>query len=269
MKFQNIIDMHTHSDNSFDGNHSVILLCESAFNKKAKAIAITDHCEIDSKTMDFRALTINSFVNTKMAQDSFCGNFIVMQGIELGQALYNKPLAEQILNDFDYDFVLGSIHNLKDMEDFYFLDYKQYDVDDLLTKYFECELELAKWNKFDSLAHLTYPFRYIYERENYKSDLNKFSELIDEILLTLVKNKKALEINTSGFFMKIGETLPNENIVKRFKELGGEYITVGSDAHYAEKICNGIEAGLELAQKCGFEYITIYQKREPVLIPIE
>ena len=62
MKFQNIIDMHTHSDNSFDGNHSVILLCESAFNKKAKAIAITDHCEIDSKTMDFRALTINSFV---------------------------------------------------------------------------------------------------------------------------------------------------------------------------------------------------------------
>lgn len=269
MSLANFVDMHVHSDNSFDGHHSVILLCENACLKGVRGIAITDHCEIDSKTMDFRALTLNSFVNSRLAQKVFAGNLIVIQGIELGQAIYNKPLAEKILSEFDYDFVLGSIHNLENMEDFFFLDFKEYSVDDLMRRYFEAELELAQWNHFDSLAHLTYPLRYLVDRENLYLDLKPYSELIDEILLTLIKNQKALEINTSGLSMKMHATLPDAPIVRRFKELGGKYITLGSDSHYAERIGNGIEEGMRLAKQCGFDFVTIYHKREPVMIPIQ
>ncbi len=75
-------------------------------------------------------------------EEIFEGQLLVLKGLELGQAIYNKELAEQILDNYDYDFVLGPIHNLENMEDFYFLDYSNYDVDDLLEKYFNAIYQL-------------------------------------------------------------------------------------------------------------------------------
>ena len=182
MSFSNLTDMHTHSDHSFDGNHSCMMLCEGAVHKGLNVIAITDHCEIDSKELDFRAFCTNQYVETFKAKRFFEGQLLVLQGLELGQAIYNKPLAERILNDFNYDFILGSIHNLENMEDFYFLDYSQYDVYDLLEKYFKAEYELVVWNQFDSLAHLTYPLRYIKGNAKINIDLTRFSDIIEQIL---------------------------------------------------------------------------------------
>ncbi len=267
--FVNYMDMHTHSDHSFDGHHSCMLLCESAVEKGIEGLAITDHCEIDSKDFDFRAFCSNQIVDTRKSKKFFEGTLLVIQGIEMGQAIYNKELAESILDKYHYDFVLGSIHNLENMEDFYFLDYDKYDVYELLDRYFDAELELCEWNKFDSLAHLTYPLRYISERTDIKVDLNKFSDKIEAILKTLIKNEKALEINTSGLFQEIHDFLPTKEIVKMYKQLGGKYITIGSDSHYCSKLGCGIEDGMKMAKECGFDDITIYQHRNPVLLPIE
>jgi histidinol-phosphatase (PHP family) len=63
--------------------------------------------------------------------------------------------------------------------------------------------------------------------------------------------------------------MPGEEIVKRFKDLGGEYITIGSDAHYADHLGAGIPEGMAIAERCGFKTVTLYQKREPIQIPIE
>lgn len=99
--------------------------------------------------------------------------------------------------------------------------------------------------------------------------MSRFSDKIDKILALLIKNEKALEINTSGYFNEMKDILPNAEIVARYKELGGKYITLGSDSHYYDKIGMGIEQGLDAAKKCGFEYFTVYRKRRPYLIPIE
>ena len=269
MSFSGIIDMHTHSDHSFDGNHSCMLLCESAVAKGLDVLAITDHCEIDSKELDFRAFSTNQFFESYKAKKFFEGRLLVLQGLELGQAIYKKELAESILNGFKYDFILGSIHNLENMEDFYYLDYSQYDVADLLNKYFDTVYELCLWNQFDSLAHLTYPLRYMKGEAGLDIDLSKFSDKIEAILKTLVKNEKALEINTSGLFVKLNETLPDKSIIKLFKELGGKYITIGSDSHYYNDLGRGIKQGMALAKECGFDNMAVYQQREPLLIPIE
>ncbi len=269
MNFSRLIDMHTHSDHSFDGNHSCMLLCEGAVDKKISVIAITDHCEIDSKNTDFRAFCINQYFEVCKAKKFFEGQLLVLKGLELGQAIYNKELAEQILDKYDYDFVLGSIHNLENMEDFYFLDYSNYDVDDLLEKYFNAIYQLCLWDKFDSLAHLTYPLRYIKGNAKIDIDLTRFSDIIEQILKTIIRNGKALEINTSGLFLDLNETLPPKNIVQLFKDLGGEYLTIGSDSHFYNKLGSGIEQGFRLAKDCGFKYTTIYQHREPVQLPIE
>ena len=187
---------------------------------------------------------------------------------ELGQAIYNIPLANHILDKFNYDFVLGSIHNLPEMEDFFFMDYKDKDVYDLLSRYFQKELELAKWDGFDSLAHLTYPLRYMVGEQKIPVDMTRFDDVIGEIFETLIKNHKALEINTSGIAMPLGDTLPGEAYIQRFHDMGGQYITVGSDAHVPEKLCGNVDKGMALAKKCGFDYVTIFNRREPMLVPI-
>lgn len=249
-----------------------MFLAETAYMKGLRAIAFTDHIEIDGYYRDrFDRTAIQSFFEAAKARSAFSGKFIVCVGAEIGQAVYDKPVAEKLLDTLKYDFVIGSLHNLPNVQDFYYMDFNDESIDymKLLGEYYEWVLKLAEWDRFDALGHLTYPLRYIVGNYGKSVDMSKFSELIDAILLTLAKNKKALEINTAGLRQPIGLTSPDESIVRRFRELGGKFITVGSDAHYAEHLGEGIEKGYEIALKCGFDKVAIYQDRMPTLIPIE
>ena len=270
MKFNNIVDLHTHSIFSFDGNDSCEKLCRSAIGKGVSVLAITDHCDIDGADIDADALCSAQVKELSRLQEKYKNSLCLLKGLEIGQGIYRKELTQRILKDYSYDFILGSLHNLENMEDFYFLDYSKFDVYKLLEQYFEGLLELSEWEvSFDSLAHLTYPLRYIVAREKIDVDMSRFSEIIDAVFENLVKNKKALEINTSGLFMELSDTLPNISLVKRFKEIGGEYVTIGSDSHYADRICQGVDKGIKVAYEAGFRNITIFKNRQPMLIPIE
>ncbi|MBQ7740750.1 MAG: histidinol-phosphatase HisJ family protein [Eubacterium sp.] len=269
MDFNNIYDLHTHSNNSFDGKHSCVLLCEHAIKNGAKGIAITDHLDIDDPELDIRHFTTNQYVDTFSVKKTFKNVLEVYQGIELGQGIYRKELSQEIMQKFKYDIVVGSIHNLENMKDFYFLDYNDYDVNDLLKRYFKAELELIKWNKCDVLAHLTYPLRYICGKYKMKVNLNDYDNEINEILEALVKYDTALEVNTSSLYNYHNDFMPGESIVKRYKELGGKYVTAGSDAHYCYSVCSNLDAAYALLYKCGFRYTTVYRNREPFLIELK
>ena len=145
--------------------------------------------------------------------------------------------------------------------------YNESNVPALLKQYFDELLDTASNADFDSLAHLTYPTRYIIQRTDINPELDRYSEVIDNILKALVDRDKALEINTSGL-RTIGVTMPDINIIKRFKELGGKYVTIGSDAHSVSKLGYGIEKGIEIAKTCGFDYFTVFENRQPELVQI-
>lgn len=265
-----IIDTHVHTDNSPDGHHSAMYMCECAEMSGLRAIAFTDHVETDAYRRDhYDRTALQSFIDVSKARSAFCGKLLVCAGVELGQPMYDVETAEKIITDLPYDFVLGSVHNLENEADFAYLEYEKLDVTHVLNLYFDELIKLARWAKFDSLAHLTYPLRYIVGEHGIPVDTNKFSDKIDEILTLLVENGKALEINTSGLRQKLQRTMPEENIVRRFRQLGGEMVTVGSDSHYASDIGAGISNGLEIAKRCGFDNVTLFQNRTPVQIPIE
>lgn len=268
MKYKNIFDTHTHSANSFDGHHSCKQLCEGIIKNGGIGIAITDHCDIDGTKDGCWDFEDRQFAEVLEAKATF-PQIKVYNGVELGQPLFEKELSEEFLSKYDFDFVLGSVHNLKDMEDFYFLDYKQYDIYSLLQQYFNALLDLAKWNKTDSLAHLTYPLRYIVAREKINVDMSKFDDIIEEIFSTIIANNKAIELNVSGLSMDMNDTLPNKAYIKKFHDMGGKYVTVGSDSHYFDKVCNNIDNGYDILKECGFEHFTVFEKREPKLIAIE
>lgn len=269
MEFKKLTDMHMHTDNSPDGVHSTMYMCEQAELKGMRAVAFTDHCEVDAYYKDnYDKSGLQAYFEVAKARHVYSGKLLVLEGIELGQAVYDPELAQDIIDEYNYDIVLGSIHNLRNREDFWTLDCGQKDVEPLLQEYFEELIALTQWGRFDVLAHLTYPLRYMIGERGLKVDLDRFGDKIDQILRKLVSDSKALEINTSGLRQPLGTTLPTADIVQRFRDLGGEYITIGSDAHNADDIGSGVETGLKIAQACGFTCVTIFQNHTPVQIPI-
>ncbi|MDR2646770.1 MAG: histidinol-phosphatase HisJ family protein [Oscillospiraceae bacterium] len=272
MNPKNLLDLHIHTDNSFDGNHSAIFLCETAVSRGLRAVALTDHLEMDHFfDQNFDRTAMQSYFEIVKARSAFRGTLVVLAGVELGDPTYDIPQSEALLRQYDYDFVIGSIHNLRNTADFWFLRYDEITDDEirtLLEQYFEEVLALARWGKFDALAHLTYPLRYICGEHGRKVDLHVYAQQIDAILETAAKNQLALEINTSGLRQKIGVTMPNLDIVRRFRALGGKRVTIGSDAHFAKDLGAGIAEGMEIALRAGFSHVSLYQNREPIEILI-
>lgn len=269
MRYRYISDCHTHSDNSSDGADSIMMLCERAAALGFYALAITDHCECDAYfTEEYDKSIRQSFFETRKAKAVFDGQLKILSGVELGQPLQNLGAAEDALSACEFDFVLASAHILPGMDDFYYMDYTQNEIGSLLKEYFNYVYEMVEWGKFDSLAHLTYPLRYMVGR-GFQVDLSQFHEEIDRILSRLIADGKALEINTSGLRQEIGCTMPDLGLVSRYRELGGTYITIGSDAHRWADVGAGVEDGMQLAQRGGFKHFTLFEKRTPRLVPIE
>ena len=270
--YKNIVDLHVHTDNSFDGNHSATFFCEKAEVLDLRAIAFTDHCEVDQFRTDseYEKRIFQAFFEVAKVRSAFKGKMIVLNGIELGQPAFDIETAEDIIARYDYDQIIGSVHNLRGGEDFYFMENLSMDeAKDLLKQYFNEIIIMLEWGNFDVLAHLTYPLRYFYSKSNLEIDLSEFEEQIEKILKLTAEKGIALEINTAALRQPLNKLSPELDIIRKFKEMGGRYVTVGSDAHFAEHLAADIERAYEVALEAGFECITFFQKRTPMLMKIE
>ncbi len=270
MKYRYVSDSHVHTRCSSDAVDTSFAVCESAVERGIFALTITDHCECNAfRRGGYDRSVPLSCAETEKAAAAFAGRLRVLCGIELGEPLQELSAAEQALGCGQFDFVLASVHNVRGKEDFYSLNYADEDVDDLLARYFGELLETVEWGRFDSLAHLTYPLRYMAGKSHIPINMGKWSGSVDGILKALIRKQKALEVNTSGLRQEIGATLPDLPILRRYRELGGELVTLGSDAHRREDVGAGIEAGLDVLRKAGFQNFAVYVAHEPKIYPIE
>ena len=270
MSGMRLIDMHIHSDNSPDGTHSPMFMCEYAVRNGLRAAAFTDHCEIDKFfEQKYNSSVFHSYFECVKARNAFEGQLLVLIGLEIGQPLHNVDLSNKVINSKPYDYILGSVHTPRGQSlDIKEMEFDKLDIYKFMEDYFLELAEIAQWNGCDALAHLTCPIRHIQGRYNIDFDFSKISEVTDFLLETMIKNGKALEINTSGLRQSIGITMPDENIIKRYRELGGTLITIGSDSHNAYDVGAGIEKGMSIAKKCGFDKVTFYVNREAMQIEI-
>ncbi len=266
----NLFDSHVHSDNSPDGHSPISLLCEKAVEFGLSGIAITDHCDINVyEEEQFEMRMRQSFFESIIAREVFKNKLIVSPGIELGQPLDDLASTEKALKRGAYDVVLAGLHYRPGGgEDFYYIDFTKQDPYAFMQEYYEEIYRTVAWDGFDVLAHLDYPLRYIEGKWKIKMDLSRFAPLIDEILALLAKNQKALEINTAALRRGIGRITPTLEQLQRFRQLGGRYVTLGSDAHQSECVGGCLQEGMELLTAAGFEEFTFYRKRQPCLLRI-
>lgn len=265
-----LCDCHMHTSRSFDGSNTAQEMVDRAAELGIPVIALTDHCEINEfYSTGYCSSVPMAWKAAHEQQERQSGSSPeVLVGIELGQPGTNYELAERVLTAHEYDFVLASVHNLLHMPDFYYLSYTEENAAFLLGHYFGELLNVVQWGNFDSLAHLTYPLRYITGEFGIRIDLAQYAGQIDAILSLLAQKGKALEINTSGLRQKIGTTLPHFELVKRFRQLGGRYVTVGADAHCTKDLGTGIAEGIGIAKQAGFDAVTVYRRRCPCEIKI-
>lgn len=277
MKNRIICDSHTHSNNSFDAENSVMQMLEYASRINLSSLTITDHFaselyyKSDTEFGDLQRLLLKSISDVHVARSKGVPNTELLCGIELGEPLHNLSATQEVLRLTDYDFVLCSVHNIREKEDFFLLDYETEDITELLKKYFLELCECIQWGDFDSLAHITYPFRYIGDKYKTSMDLSRYKLQIDELLSLLVENDKALEFNTcrnDKLTAKSMNTCRDVYFLKRFKELGGRFITLGSDAHRVQDIAKGIDGAVDILYELGYKEITFFKKRKPTTIAI-
>ncbi len=270
MKYRYISDSHTHSDCSRDGDDPTMMMCESAARLGLYALTLTDHCECNTYVSEGYDRSIRqSYFEARKAAAVFHNRLHVYAGAEIGQPMQNLTAAQDAVESCEFDFVLASVHNVRNMADFFELDYSHIEVNDALNRYFDEMLETIEWGRFDSLAHLTYPWRYIVGERNLTIDDSLFSKRIDQVLKLLIEKRKALEVNTSGLRQRLEKTMPDLPVLRRYRELGGKLVTIGSDAHRWADVGGGIEQGLRLLQQAGFHHFAVYIRREPKFLPIE
>lgn len=264
-----IVDCHTHTRFSHDSDCEPADSYAAAKEKGLTYFAVTDHCDIEfCDIMDVKTPILDSVKTSKSY------NGYVLSGVEIGEALWNRDAADDVLKSADYDIVLGSVHAVRYGENpkpFSCVDFSRFgekEIREFMETYFNDVLETAEKCDYDVLTHLTNPLKYITGKYGIRVDLSRYATVIDTILKTTIKKGRALEVNTACLDTDYDELMPELPIIARYKELGGSLITLASDAHSADRIAHGFERMAAELRNWGFDTLCYYKKRKPILYGI-
>ena len=257
-----MFDYHMHSRVSFDGQDTGLSMALAAAKAGLTEICFTDHIDYDPfGTMGNMAFDTDEY---SAEYDSLAvPGLKIRRGMEFGMTRDNLEQFRKELSRRDFDFVLGSIHFVDGL-DVYFEEFWQgKTVLQAERRYLEETLACVQAHgDFDVLAHLTYISKPPCHPTHRPVSYDAHREIIDEILRLLVKKGKGLEMNTSGVD-RCGDFLPSADIFRRFRELGGEIVTVGSDAHRCDRVGQYSGYACEILKDI-FGYVCTFENRRPV-----
>lgn len=262
-------DSHVHSAYSGDGKATIDEMVQKAVSLGMKQICFTDHNDFDypyreGDRPDMFLLNADACLfDILRAREKYGNKIKILFGVELGLAPEVKRKNLILAKSYDFDFIIGSSHLCHTKDPYYPDFYEGREEKAAYREYFESILEnVSGYTQYDVYGHLDYVVRYGPSKDSaYTYD--KYKDILDQILLLLLENEKGLEINTGGLKYGLRETNPSIAILKRYRQLGGEIITAGSDAHVPEYISYEFQKAADILKDCGFTYYTTFQNRLP------
>jgi histidinol-phosphatase (PHP family) len=191
----------------------------------------------------------------------------VLIGAEVEYQQHFEPQVRGFVHAAEYDYVIGSVHFAQGQSVF---EEAFYDApeQERYQAYFYQVLHAAQSGLFDVIGHLDIVKRYGV-RHYGPFDPARYADILDAILRACVRTGTGIEINTSGCRGPPQEPFPTLPVVRRYRELGGEVLTVGSDAHAADDLARHIPDAIALARAAGFGAITLFVDRQPTWLPID
>lgn len=265
------VDCHTHSFCSHDGKASIADMIKGAKERDVSYFAVTEHADRDYLflTTEQRIRQLDYQKYRKTWEEAVRGQtgIKVLYGVECGFTKDSAPVYKKELAENSFDVIINSVHTVNGHDAYFQKSYDGKTEKEVYSEYLTCVLDSIKADyPYDVVAHIGYVLRYA-PFEN-KSFLSGCGDLIDEILKEIVDRGKTLELNTNVKDLPT-PCLPQREIFHRYRELGGENISFGSDAHLPERILDKYDQAVEIVKNLGFKYWTIYEQRKEVKVKID
>ena len=262
-------DCHVHSSYSGDSNTPMESMIKEGIRRGLTHLCFTEHYDLDFPVSEeipqgfFEVNTDSYLYELIRLREKYASQIQVRFGIEIGlQPHLLRPISAYA-RSYDFDFIIGSCHLSNRLDPYdprYFEDRSE---EDAYREYFSSTIEnINKFSNFDVLGHLDYVIRYGPNKDKEYS-YETYKDLFDPMLERLLENGKGMEINTAAFKYGLKEQHPCTAILKQYRKLGGEIITIGSDAHTPDRLCADFDRAAEVLKACGFHYYTIFEKRLP------
>lgn len=257
-----MFDFHLHTKVSFDSDAEPLEIVKSAEEKGLKEICFTDHFDYNSDKNGHHDLFIMEDY-TKAYGKLTSDKVKIRRGVELGLTTWNQKELDDFLSQGIFDYVIGSVHYVDGTDPYFKEFWDGISFDKAIEKYMAETLKCVKvHDNFDCLGHLTYVCKSSHNPTGKGIAYSEISDVTDEIFKILIKKGKGIEVNTSGVD-RIGDFLPTLEYVKRFRELGGEIITVGSDSHDQNRVGQYTKEGIEMISEV-FPYVCTFCERKPI-----
>lgn len=263
-------DVHVHSLFSTDSETAMENQVKAAIAAGVNVLCFTDHIDYDypesGTVYDFNVAEYQREI--ERLREIYRKKIEILMGVELGMQKHLGGCYKKLLDDYPFDFSIGSQH-LVGGRDPFFPDVFDGRTDrEVYREYFEDLLEDVRlFHSFDCLGHLDYVVRYGRHRAREYS-YRAYADIIDEILKLLIRYNIAIEINTAGLRKMIGFPNPHPLVLKRYREMGGTLVTIGSDAHKTAHVGCHFGEAVNVLRSCGFTHYAYYVKRKPKFVKI-
>ncbi len=227
------MDMHIHSEYSCDSESNIHDICTAAIEKGLEYICITDHVDFNKNDYGCDYYNAEAYLeDLNQCKDEFKNEITLLSGLEFSEPhIYKKEF--KALKSMGYDMTIGSIHWLGE----HFIGQRkllELNREDIQRQYFEELIEMINSSDINVVGHLDRP-KIIFK------EMPLISEYIDEILSSIIKRDIAIEINTRALRKGWNDLMPSKGIIRKYIEMGGNKIVVGSDAHIVEEIGAGYQ----------------------------
>ena len=275
-----LYDCHMHSSFSTDSDSPAESMVRRAMDLNLKGICFTEHMDLDYPDFYFPDLSspfvsdpkeiLTEILRLRDLFRSTDPEFRILFGLEFGMQPHLGSRFSDLASAWPLDFIIASQHLVGGLDPYNPEVWEVRTHAELIRSYYEEMLANLKiMPEWDTLGHLDYIIRYIPGRGNMVFDsCEAFPDLIDEILLFLIQSGKCLEVNAAGYKHNLGQPNPAPSILRRYRDLGGTRITIGSDAHTPGDIASCFDRIRELLLSLGFGYYTVFRSRIPEEYPL-
>ena len=254
MEITMISDFHIHTNFSFDSKADMEKYIQTAIEKNMYSVCFTDHVDLNKNDDGYKFYNPQKyFEDLNRLKEKYANQIKVYSGIEFGEPhVYTEDF--KYLSALPYDFIIGSVHWMGDM----FPCKEKYSAKEYFSVYWEEVMNTVKHGGFDSLGHVDFPKRYF--GEMYYSE-----EKVREIFKLLLDKDMVIEINTSSLRKGLNETMPGREMLALYRDCGGKYVTIGSDAHEEKDVGADNAFAKELVKEFELQEV-IYEKRNRITV---
>ena len=254
-----MIDSHVHTEFSNDSQMRFEHAMEQS-RKIGMGMTFTEHLDLKSQTETGIEIDMSFDIDKYFNDYGKYKSSKLMLGIEIGMQESCVEENRKIASSYPFDYIIGSIHSVKGQDIYFPKSYDGKTKKQIFEQYFLDMVTCVKQNEFiDSLGHIDYISRYATFDDN-EIYYNEFNDYINDVLKALVSNEKAMEINTR----RLGGAIAYNNLVniyKAYNQIGGKYVTIGSDAHHAEDIGKNFKHALSICEICNLKPVYFKERK--------